>query len=261
MTAPVRYRSYSQLKLYLECPAQYRWKYVEKLPEQPSIWSAGGTAFHAVAERIVRGEELDLDDAWDEAWQEAVTDLITRGADPDLATWRAAKRGREDAPWWWRTGRRMVRDFQEWWTHQVDSGQLVALRDQHGPILEREFLTEIGGVPVRAIPDALVVDENGNVVVLDYKSGAREPEGSLQLGVYAAAVEVALGVKAHWGLYFMTRQVEAVPRALTAWTPEVIGEMFADFDTREKAGEYPAKPGPHCRFCPARDLCPEKIPW
>src|SRR5205085_2781299 len=73
VTAPPRRRSYSQLDVYLKCPEQYFWKYVEKVPETPAIWSPGGTAFHSFAERYLAGElgEQPNDFQVFAAWQQA----------------------------------------------------------------------------------------------------------------------------------------------------------------------------------------------
>jgi ATP-dependent helicase/DNAse subunit B len=42
--------SYSAFTTYLTCGYQYYLSRLLKLPEEPSIWSAGGRAFHAATE-------------------------------------------------------------------------------------------------------------------------------------------------------------------------------------------------------------------
>jgi ATP-dependent helicase/DNAse subunit B len=42
--------SYSAFTTYLTCGYQYYLGRLMQLPEEPSIWSAGGRAFHAAAE-------------------------------------------------------------------------------------------------------------------------------------------------------------------------------------------------------------------
>lgn len=258
MTPRPRYRSYSQLTTYLECPEQYRLKYIERIPEDPAVWNVGGVAFHTCAEWFLKGEidpvsPFAVRDAWAAAWQLAYQEVIDRNpdVDPDMSTWRSANRGKEDVDWWQGEGPRMVWAFIDWWR---DAGLRVFQQDDE-LYLEHVFEVELGGVLVKAIPDALVIDEHGQVDILDYKSGRREPAGSLQLGVYKAAVAEGLGLTATWGLYYMTRKAALAARDLTAWTPVNIGEMFADFDSREKAGHYPPKPGNHCRFCGVKPHC------
>jgi hypothetical protein len=259
------YRSFTQLTTYMDCGEQYRLKYVEKHREQPAVWSVGGTAFHSCAEWFLSGQleptEDGIADAWAKAWDLALTEVTDRlppGADPDPTTWRAASRGAETPDWWGWNGRKMVESFATWW---AGSGLRVFGADHGDPALEQELLVELNGVPVRAIPDALVVDEHGQVDVLDYKSGnaAKLPgKDPFQLAVYAAAVEVGMGIKPTWGLFYGTRLAEAYPHDLTRWSVAQIGETFADFDTKELAGLYKPNPGSQCRFCGVRDHCTYK---
>jgi len=264
------YRSYSQLDLFLTCGECYRLKYVERIPEAPSVWSIGGTAFHSCAEWLLKGD-LDVSDgtfgierivnAWEVAWQIAHSDVVTRpmpeGTDPDPDTWRAADKGRETPFWWRHAGPRMVGDFAAWWARSGLS--VFSLRDDEAghdvPLLEHELLVELGGVPVRAIPDALVVDEHGQVDVLDYKSGKADGvrrKDPFQLCVYAAAVHAGLGFRPTWGLFYGTRLAEAYPHDLSRWSTDQIGEMFARFDADELAGIYKQNPGRHLGLCQSK---------
>jgi hypothetical protein len=258
--APPRMRSYTALSTYMECPRQYRVKYVDKIREDPAIWSIGGTAFHSCAEWILTGE-LDLDsltdegiaNGWDDAWREAYLEVIERNpaADPDVSTWRAANGGREHAGWWHKNGPEMVRAFIRW--RQTVGRDLVVI-DQG---VEHRFEVEMGGVPVVAIPDALVIDEHGQVNILDWKSGRRAPSGSLQLAVYRAAVLHGWGLNPVWGHFYLTRKAVLIPYDLTTWTPEYVAGLFTEFDSRERAGDYTPTPGDACKFCIAtREHCP-----
>lgn len=249
-------RSYSQMSLYQECPEAYRWKYVDKVPEAPSVWSVGGVAFHTVAEEYLRGQMgPDPDDdrifvAWMEAWHAAYEEVINHprfAGDPDMATWRKANRGTEGKDWWIEEGFAMCRRFVRWCRTK---GQDLIVFDHNGePGLELELEVELGGVSLIAIPDAIVIDEHGQLNIMDYKSG-KPPKSTLQLGVYKAAIKAKTGLDATWGLYYMARPGELLPRDLAKWTPELIGELFADFDLRERSGDYAPTPGEACRFCP-----------
>lgn len=252
-------RSYSQLDTYLQCPRLYQAKYVDRLPEEPAVWTAAGTAFHQLAEwhlgdqwpTTQDGRTLGTSEAWDEAFLAEVEEIQRRNplADKPLSKWRKANRGAEDHRWWSNEGPVMFHQFRQWW----ETSQLQVL-DLDGPALERRFEVDLGDVWVLAIPDALVVDEHGQIDVLDYKSG-KPPKKNLQLGVYAAALREATGLEATWGLYFMTRDTKAIPADLSKWPHQKIVDLFGDFDQRETAGDYDPTPGEHCRFCPLRKEC------
>ena len=248
----VRRRSYSALTVYEKCPEQYRIKYVERVPEEPSVWSIGGTAFHQVAEWYLAGligtSEADLFQAWLEAWEQAKAEVLTRNpeANPDVRTWRAADRGRENAEWWMEHGFAMVKRFVAWWP----TSGLTVYQDEEGLGLERRIETELGGVPIVAIPDALVVDEHGQLNILDYKSG-KPPKETLQLGVYRAAVLAGMGLDTTWGLYYMARAAQLLPTQLAKHDPLAIAQQFTEFDAGVNAGEFEPTPSTEtCKFCP-----------
>lgn len=48
--------SYSALNTYLTCGYQYYLGRLLNLPETPSVWSVGGSAFHKAAEYYDKGE-------------------------------------------------------------------------------------------------------------------------------------------------------------------------------------------------------------
>lgn len=252
-------RSYSRLDVYRKCPRLYHHKYVVRTPEAPAVWTVGGTAFHSCAEWYLSGAlgpEVSPErqvQVWKMAWDIAEREERERNplaTDRPLAEWRAANRGAEDATWWSWHGPKMFEQFIDWW---ATSGLQVL--DYDGPALEREFTVDLDGTEVIVIPDALVVDEHGQIDILDYKSG-KPPKESLQLGCYAAGLRVATGLDATWGLYYMTRPATAIPVDLAKWPHQKIVDLFVDFDTREAAGDYSPTPGDHCKFCPIKRDCP-----
>lgn len=257
----VRRRSYSQLTTYTECPESYRLKYLEGHKEAPAVWNVGGTAFHSVAEWYLRGDIVhsQIQNAWDTAWQLAYQETIDRNpdADPNMDTWRVAGRGKETVAWWQRAGVEMCLDFAEW---RATKGKDLTVLDLDGVLgLEYRFEVDFDGVPIVAIPDALVLDEYGQLCVLDYKTGRKgAPAHSLQLGVYRAAVLAATGMDATWGLFYEARKSDIALADLSLWKPTEISRMFTDFHGRVEAGEFPPKPGRHCRFCGVRDHCDYK---
>jgi hypothetical protein len=52
--------SVSKAKLVKTCPLAWKWKYVDKLPERPSLVTRVGIGAHAVLERMERGEPMEV---------------------------------------------------------------------------------------------------------------------------------------------------------------------------------------------------------
>lgn len=243
-------RSYSRLDTWQQCPAAYKAKYVDKLPEEPSVWSVGGTAFHTVAEHILLGQVDPLDEtqlwpAWLEAFETAYEDVVNHprfAGDLDMATWRAADRGREGRGWWLSEGYRMVTRFGKWRTTTGAGLQVLELDGR--PALEAELEVELGGVPVIAIPDWLAVDEHGQVCVVDHKTG-KPPKKPTQLHFYKAVLAQKYGLAAVWGLYYMARPGQLIATELP-WHDDAVVEALVEFDERERAGDYDLRPGQQC---------------
>jgi RecB family exonuclease len=254
---PRRRRSYTQLSTYRQCPRLFHHKYILREPEEPSVWSVGGTSFHQVAEWYLGEWPVDPDQqpytthgAWAKAWAQSVQDVMLSNplAGKPLDEWRAAARGKENAAWWAKHGPEMVDRFLDWWR----TSWLQVFTDEHGPMIERELDVTFGDVPVIAFPDAVVVDEHGQVNILDYKSG-KPPKDALQLGVYAAALREAYGLETTWGLFYMTRVGRSLPFDLARYPHARIVDLF---DERERAGDYEPTPGDPCSFCPIKSTCP-----
>ena len=258
-------RSYSRLDTWQQCPQAYKAKYVDKLPEEPSVWSVGGTAFHTVAEKLLRGDlgpepdEAALFPVWLDAFRAAYEDVIRHPrfvGDRDMSTWRKASRGTEDQDWWVAEGFRMVKRFARW---RITTGQALTVFTLDGrPALEAEIEVELGGVPFIAIPDALVVDEHGQLGILDYKTG-KPPKKPTQLQVYAAVLAAKYELAATWGLYYMARPGVLLPHHLPRDHSDLIAQVV-DFDTRERAGDYDLPPGQKCLAyqCPYHNPPKEK---
>jgi hypothetical protein len=260
----VKFRSYTALSTWMECPRKYRLKYVDRLAEEPAVWNVGGTAFHSCAEWVLTEDDrycISTEDMWELAWTEALNEVIERSSEPALPPieeWRAANQGREHVGWWMKQGPQMVRDFIEW--RQTKGKDLIVVDDG----VEHRFEVDLGGVPVVAIPDALVMDEFGQLNILDWKSGRRPPASALQLAVYRTSVLHGWGQEAVWGHFYLTRKAVLIPFDLTRWSDEYVTGLFTEFDARERAGLYDPTPGDACKFCPAtRDHCPygKEIAW
>jgi RecB family exonuclease len=257
----LRFRSYTQLSTYEDCPEMYRLKYIERIREEPAVWSVGGTAFHQVAEWYLNGElgpdpnDARLQSAWSVAWDSAVSDVIAHNPDanPDINTWRFSKRRKEDAAWWKGAGLAMVHDFVGW--RQSTGSSLVVFSDDEREYIEHELLVTLGGVPVKLIPDLLVVDEHGQLDIVDWKTG-RPPKEATQLGVYRAGVLAGLGLDATWGLYYMARDAQLIPVDLRKYEPDDIGLRFAKLETQIQLEAFDPTPGSACGFCPYKaKLC------
>jgi ATP-dependent exoDNAse (exonuclease V) beta subunit len=129
---------------------------------------------------------------------------------------------------------------------------------------EFDFLMALGGLVVRGQVD-LWFEENGEVVIVDYKTDAvtshqahRHAEDyALQLRLYALAVEQVAGrkVASAWLHFLRPDTVVRVDLEPPLW--ESPAGIAAELEQAQDKLEFPLREGDHCRRCPFyRDLCP-----
>jgi hypothetical protein len=144
-------------------------------------------------------------------------------------------KGKETLEWWVKAGLKFCEDYAVW----RDQSDLQIFWDGDTALIEAELMPILNGVPVKMFADRIMVDQHGQLLVVDLKTGSKEIASSLQLGVYKVGVEKLLGVTIEWGAYYMARKGALDnPLPLGHWTEDRIGSMFAAFDRQERAGEY-----------------------
>src|SRR5699024_1647029 len=113
-----------------------------------------------------------------------------------------------------------------------------------GYAVELGFEMDFGGVNVLGYIDQIREYRDGRIVPVDLKSGTKEPVSSMQLAVYAHAINQNMGVLPQSGVFFMPKLrqngslVGDVYRDLTAWTKQLLDKMYRGFDKAERAGIY-----------------------
>ena len=229
------YVSHSALNTWLSCGWQFYLSRIQHVPEQPSYWLAGGKAVHEATEnydRLYHG--LPTQDAFSEiAAFTHFWDINYDGADNGMP-WRAGGRAtkanpnKEDKNWWFANGPKMI----NFWTQfRQDSGFNMYQLPDGSEAIETELNQDVGGVPMKAFLDRLMVAPTGELIVVDIKTSSREPASLTQLGIYAILVEKTFGVRPTLGSYFMARTGElTMPQNLDRYTEARLGSWAKGFE-------------------------------
>lgn len=77
-TNPITAWSYSRLAVYRKCPRQFKYKFVDKLPEPKSAAMERGTAIHEVLQHYVEGKKAKLPDELKLSMGQELRDLYMR---------------------------------------------------------------------------------------------------------------------------------------------------------------------------------------
>ena len=170
--------SYSSLSTWQECGWKYYLTKVEGAQEAHAVWFTGGTAVHKATELWdlqTPGDIPNIEMLWNKVWYDQVAeDEALHG---DMNTWQFAKR--EDMSWWYGEGIWMLDkwiEFRKSWNIYED-------------FVEKEYEIDIDNATVKMAIDRVMVDFEGNRVLLDIKTGASSQRHPLQLAVYAWALE------------------------------------------------------------------------
>jgi putative RecB family exonuclease len=248
--APPRSLSPSSCSSFKECPLAFRFSYLERLPEPPAPWTSKGTLVH-------RALELLLDRPADERTLDAgLADLaharVELAVHPDFAELDLT-----DAEWdqFDRDAETLVRKYF----------LLEDPRTVHPIGLELKLEADLGRVRVRGIIDRLDLDEHGEFVVTDYKTGSVpselwEAKSLSGVHVYALLCERMLGRRpARVQLYYLSKpeaiiatptdqSITGVERRTTA--------MHAAITTACERDDFRPHPGRLCDFCTFKPYCP-----
>jgi putative RecB family exonuclease len=248
--APPWSLSPSSVSSFKECPLAFRFSYLERLPEPPAPWTTKGTLVHRALERL-------LDRPPDERTIDAgLADLaqarIELAPHPDFAD--------------------LDLTDEEWAKFDTDAETLVhkyfQLEDPRTirPIgLELKLEANLGTTRLRGIIDRLELDENGEFVVTDYKTGSVpseffEAKSLSGVHMYALLCERMLGRRpARVQLFYLSKpemiiatptdqSIRGVERRTTA--------MYQAISQACERDDFRAKPGRLCDFCTFKPYCP-----
>jgi hypothetical protein len=197
-------------------------------------------------------------DQWDRAFSQCIREEIQNTAVP-LLQWRTSGRKTKDKPngedmsWWSIAGVDLSRTYETWREHNPSYKLWVTPDGEPGN--ELAFTVAFGSVPVKVIIDRVFV-LGDQLVVFDLKSGKTMPEDTLQLAIYAAAIELKYGVRPNLGAYFANRKGAVVGvEDLTAFSTDMLTKMFSDFIAQTKTGLYLPNPGRQCTWCEVAPHC------
>ena len=252
------YLSYSGMSAWLDCGKRFELERVYNAPQTKAWWFLGGDAVHAASEAIDKGETDDPTVAWAQAWEKSLSEI-----EPG-ETLKAGGRKSKDWPdkesqaWWEYYGPQFVASWQRWVQEKFNEGwSWLHYGPNDEPAIEVPVQFVTSEVTVKGYIDRVMVDPNGQVVVIDLKTGSREPASSLQLAIYSLGLQRNLGVTASLGGYWMARQAD-VPslHSLSHLTEELVGSWFASVQTGIENEIFVPKVSPLCNSCSVAPYCP-----
>jgi hypothetical protein len=102
----------------------------------------------------------------------------------------------------------------------------------------------------------LFVNPNGELIIVDIKTGSREPASKTQMGIYSIMVEKTFGVRPVGGAYWMSRTGELTETVnLDNFTEARLGSWVKNFEKAVMNDIYIPAPGFMCGTCGVNAAC------
>jgi len=240
----------SKVSTFTDCALAFRFSSIDRLPEPPSVPATKGTLVHAALERLF---ELDAPDRTLPAALTALNQAMdAMQVDPDFTGLSldadAEARFLDDAE-------RLVRRYFE-----LEDPTTIT------PIgLELKLETSVGDLRLRGIIDRLELDENGGLVVTDYKTG-RVPHQNHEQGklggvhFYALLCERLFGQRpARVQLLYLAEPVAIITTPTEQSIRGLERKVTAIWSAVERAcqtEDFRPKPSKLCDWCAFQAYCP-----
>jgi putative RecB family exonuclease len=241
----------SKVTSFRDCALAFRFNTIEHLPEEPKVWTVKGTLVHRVLEhlfwyhgqgdRTPKAAAIELDRAWDALQSDPeylALDLPPAGAD-DLRTEAAA----------------LISNY-------------FALEDPNAitPIgIELLIEARLGGLRLRGIIDRLDLTPDGELVVIDYKTGrapspAFEQSKLIGVHIYALLCQEVLGRKPVQVKLLHLKEptvitAEPSDQALRGQRVKTLA-VWSAIERACEREDFRPRTSPLCNYCRFRDFCP-----
>ena len=239
--------SSSQIDIWLRCPAQWEYRYVQGIKSPPSGDLIEGSCYHKAIEanftqKIVTFQDLSIDDcldAFSSCWQVAITreeNIVWGGKSPEFI---------KDQ------GMTLVAEYMAIVSHLIQ------------PIrVETPINTEIAGVKFICIPDLIDI----NKIVIDHKTSSKiyvqaDVDRNLQASAEAYSLGRPIVFRNHVAVKTRTPHIQIIQtyrtRSDIEWWVDLVTGVIAQMNS----GVAPPRPTDWwCspRFCGYYELCRNK---
>lgn len=205
--------------------------------------------------------DLDFDSLWTEGFIEEI-EKRADATDTPPEDWRVGGRAskawpnKEDHTWWMTNGPDMLRKWQAWWDQAKADGFTLWTTPSGVPAVELPVSVVLGGTMLKGYIDAVLVDPDGDLVCVDWKTG-REPTYPGQLGFYKVAIEKTFkGVEVSYGAYYLARKGDlSHVYDLAIYDEHMVGDWLKKATAIQKQGLFIPNPSSLCGACGVRPYC------
>ena len=269
--------SHSQLSSWSDrCQKAFFLERLTDAPKLPAWWFLGGSAVHEVTEDLDRrilefgltpsdlNVTMDLEDLFLAKFEELVLKEQQNSGVPPEEWLAAGFRPKQDGSYWRANGPTMLANYLSW--RERIGWEIAELReDGHGGDagieLKLNLTLDLNGTETEVLgaPDRVFVLPNGELVIVDIKSGSTTPKTVLQQGLYACMIEDSFGVRPKYGTFVKVGlKAGGVHTALTPlkkYDRRYYEQLFSAYRAQAETGLFLPTVGDACDRCPVAGSC------
>lgn len=238
------------MSTYRQCPLKFKFNKIDQIPDLPTEATLLGNFVHetlesfyvlAPEERTVASARLLAAKVWDEGgWLDRVSPYVGPPEEIRLFRWRA---------WWC---------LENLW--KVENPTEVKLTG-----IEEEVNGPIDGVVVKGFIDRFHRDDDGSIVISDYKTGKTPNQRYVgdkfvQLKIYATLMKVLdKGNPKSLELLFLKDGVKFSHKLVADDYESTVGYVTSTYKAMIRScetGDFPANKSKLCDWCAYKKICP-----
>lgn len=238
---------------FRQCPYMFRLRLIDQIPEPPSAAATLGTLVHAVLERLFDAPAQERTPAAAKALL-APTWAAMLDVEPGLASLHEGPD--EEAAWLSEAAARL------------DTYFTVEDPTRYEPSAREEFVEwQLPDGPLlRGIIDRIDVAPDGQIRVVDYKTGKAPPtrfgqQAKFQMRFYALLVERVRGRRPSLLNLLYLKDGQTVALRPTDEDLDLVEhevrELWDEILAAARTSRWPTRRGPLCAWCSFQALCPE----
>lgn len=249
--------SHSRLNTFENCPKQFQFRYVLKIPqESEGIEAFVGKRVHEVLERLYefvdRGQVPPLQKVVDRYYQ-----LFDQHYDGERV--RIVKTG-VDLPFYRELGSRCLHNYYRR-HYPFDVGETLGIEER--VVFELDELGKSSKYKMQGIIDRIARGPDGVIEIIDYKTGQWVPkqdkiDKDRQLALYQIGLQKVYGPKQPIRLvwHYVAKGITRVSERTNEQLDNLKRETIDVIDAIQRETKYEPKKSRLCDWCEYRSLCP-----
>lgn len=253
------YFSYTQIAAFSNCPYQYRFAHILRIPRHGKAVFSFGKTMHSTLQKLFElinekqgFGQADLFEGAKKRKEKvkiSFDEILEIFEQSWIDDWYDNKKQKEEHK---KKGKEILKEF---YNKHNDNWPKAILLEKGFNIklnIDKEYFTIRGNID-------RVDDEDGKIKIIDYKTGKPKDKLSFeekeQLFIYQlAAQEVFSQEIKSLAFYYLDNNSEVEFLGTDADLEKTRDKVIKTIQNIKK-GEFPPKPGPLCKFCDFKDIC------